>query len=384
MAKTLIYIQEHGHTDYPSLQNAYSSAVDDYNAIINKRTKLREKIKDLKAVRSAATEYRNTRKVYDEYNAPLWIPKFKKEHYEKNKDKIEAHKKAKSYIYDELKLTKFPNLKDLSEEIKQLTEEAKALTDSIPEARERYKTLNVINHNARLLLGYKSLEQKSIDPVSDIQSYGNTKSYVDIPVYKATFITATNTGDTALYFQNAYLNRECAEAIKNAASLDMGIKKNEIAVAIRLIETYGIERVKWVMATVITNDTSDSFAKYKDWAEKMELPNEPIDKSVYDIGDTKRMLYPNLVRAVQTKDAEIRHGKGEKLSYEDSMAVAKLKADEHNRRNEECRAQTVVAYTPPQPIQRPTQQPHQQAQQKPAPVAETPPPQKRKSKGMSR
>jgi len=41
--------------------------------------------------------------------------------------------------------------------------------------------------------------------------------------------------------------------------------------------------------------------------------------AILDIGDTNRMLYPNLVRAVQIKDAEIRHSKGEKLSYEDSI-----------------------------------------------------------------
>jgi hypothetical protein len=403
MAKTLIYIQEHGHTDYKSLETANANAINDFNAIIKQRNEIRDKIKDLKALRTVVNEYRSTSKVYNEWNAPGWIPRFKKQHYEKHKDAIEAHKKAKAHIFDEMKLTKFPNLKGLSEEIKQLTETEKRLTDSIPTAREKYKTLNIITHNTRMLLGYDKLEQKGIDPVTDIQNYGHTNGYKNIPVYKPSYIAASNAGETAQYFQCQYLNRECTEAINEAVDLKMAMNNKELDVANRLIETYGIERVKWVLATVIANDPSETFDQYRDWSATMKLPNEPIDKSIFNITGGRAKHYPKFIRAVQIKDAEIRQNKGEKISHENNIAIAKMRADEHNRRNAERMVQTPIVeyhapssprYAPPSTAQqKPTQQTPteieipppakstQQAQQfTPPPANETPPPQNPKKK----
>ena len=264
-------------------------------------------------------------------------------------------------------------MKDLSVEIATLIETEKGLTDSIPEAKEKYKTLNVINHNTRLLLGYRSLEQKDIDPVTEIQHHGNTQGYANVPIFSESFISATSTGETAQYFQSQYLNRECAEAIKSAVGLKMGTNKNEIEVATRLIEEYGIERIKWVLATVITNDTSEVFDKYRDWAGKIELPNEPIDKSVFEIGDFTRTFYPSFVRAVQIKDAEILWDSGQKkkLSHDDVMAVAKLRADEHNKRRVQPVIQLPTVSSPAK------QQASQQTQF-------TPPPPKKKVRSQSR
>jgi hypothetical protein len=285
-----------------------------------------------------------------------------------------------------LKLTKFPNLKELSEEIKQLTETEKNLVDSIPTARENYKTLNVITHNARMLLGYGKLEQKGIDPVTDIQNHGYAQGYKNIPVYKPSYITASNAGETAQYFQSQYINRECAEAINDAVGINMVMHNKEIEVATRFIETYGIERVKWVLATVIANDTSEVFNQYRDWAEKIKLPNEPIDKSFFEIGEGKKNHYAKFVRAVQIKDAEMRQNNGEKISHEDNMAVAKLRADEHNRKEAERKARTVVSYEPPSPryTPPPTVTPprptHQTPTVPPPPAIEIPPPAKPKKR----
>jgi len=149
-----------------------------------------------------------------------------------------------------------------------------------------------------------------------------------------------------------------------------------------------IERVKWVLATVIANDTSSRLDSYKDWAEKMEMPNEPIDKSVFEIGEVKRAVYPHFIRAVQIKDAVIRQSRGEKLSHEDNMAVAKLKADEHNNRNAQPVVHTPVVHRPSPPVTQAQQYstPTTTPPPKPTPAVETPPPQKpkKKNRGVDR
>jgi len=237
-----------------------------------------------------------------------------------------------------------------------------------------------------MILGYNKLEQQHIDPVASVQDHRYTNGIANIPVYKDSFVTARKAGETSQYFQSLYLNKECAEAIKSAVGMQMAMNKNEIEVATHLIEIYGIERVKWVLATVIANDTSGKLDSHNDWAEKMRLPSEPIDKSVFEIGDTKRMVYLTFIRAVQIKDAVIRQSRGEKLSHEDNMAVAKLKADEHNNRNAQPAAQAPVVHRPSPPVTQARQYPTptMTPPPKPTPAIETLPPPKKKSRGMDR
>jgi len=60
----------------------------------------------------------------------------------------------KVYIYDELKLTRFPYLKKLSGDIAELTANEKGLLESLPTAKEKHITLNSALHNARILPKY--------------------------------------------------------------------------------------------------------------------------------------------------------------------------------------------------------------------------------------
>jgi|GEM_PF-74802 len=386
MAKTLIYIQENGYTDWQSLNSAYLNSAKEYNAMSDHLPVIKQKMKALKTLKKHVETYRRTAETYKKYTAPHQLAYFKNQFYDKHKTDIEAHKGARAYIYDELKLTKFPNLKKLNEEINQLAEEEKKLREAMPIEKEKFNSLKIARHNASMLLGYKNLEQRSINPIADIQRHGHEQGYADIPILKKTYIQSAKSGEAAQYFQNKYINRECAEAIEKAVDVHMKLG-SEIDIATRFIETYGIERVKWVIATVIANDTSGKLDSYKDWAEKMELPNEPIDKSVFEIGDTKRMVYPYFIRAVQIKDAVIRQGRGEKLSHEDNMAVAKLKADEHNNRNTQPVVHTPVVHRPSPPVTQ-TQQystPTMTPPQKPTPAVEVPPPKpKKKNRGVDR
>ena len=119
MAQTLIYIEKNGYTDLQSMQQAYAKAVNNYTEDIGELNMARDRIKELKTLRNVATTYRQTDDVYAKYNAPNVTADFKEQFYQNHRAEIEKHKSARAYIYQELGLTKFPNLKNLSEEIKE-------------------------------------------------------------------------------------------------------------------------------------------------------------------------------------------------------------------------------------------------------------------------
>ena len=66
-----------------------------------------------------------------------------------------------------------------------------------------------------MILGYNKLEQQHIDPVASVQDHRHTNSTADISVCKSSFVVARKAGEIQQYFQSLYLNKECAEAVKN-------------------------------------------------------------------------------------------------------------------------------------------------------------------------
>ena len=358
MAKTLIFIQENGYADMASLHKAKNTAAIEYNAMHSERPKVNDKLKDLRELKRQVEIYRRTKKVYDEWKAPGWIKHFQKQHYDKHKVDIEAHKSARAYIYDELKLTKFPSLKELSKEISELTARQKELNDTMPVTRERYDALNIAFRNADMILGYNRLENKGIDP---------TATHYNTPLYQSSFTQAKKSDELEQYFQSQSHNHNCAKAIKEAMPLVMNGYNKAIE---DVTGDYGFDRIIWVLASVmrkdaegnatnnasasnsITSKTSTStsnptankptsklnreIAEHKDWLSVVELPNEPIPEynlncnAALSTFITQFQEYRRTFLARRAWEQE----QTRSLSMADRMAVAKEKADEHNANRE--------------------------------------------------
>ena len=171
------YIQQLGYTDIQSLHTAYMDSAKDLNKIIRQQPEVKKELKNLRELKNQVEIYRKTADNFKKYNAPRQLAYFKNQFFEKHKADIEAHKIAREYIYDELKLTKFPSLKQLNENISKLAEAEKQLREELPTAREKYDALRISTHNARMLLGYKNLEQRNIEPIAGILRFGQTQSY---------------------------------------------------------------------------------------------------------------------------------------------------------------------------------------------------------------
>jgi len=321
MAQTLLYIQTNGYADMQSLRSAYLNSVNDYNAIVNQLPEIKQRLKNLKALKTQVEIYRKTADTYKKYTAPGQFAYFKNKYYDKHKADIEAHKKSKAYIYDELKLASFPNLKKLSSDIAELTTKEKDLRESLPTAKEKYNSLNVTIHNTRMLLGYHKLEEQAINPV-EIPHY-----HQDLWVYTKSFIQAEKAGELAQYFQSMRLDKECAEAIR--AKKSSFVSKETVE---QLVKEHGAERVGWVLAAAVQYDNTNALPHHKNWAAEKKLPNEPptetvlvCDKSLDAFIGKYQEVMRDIKARYQQEQAQFKQN-----SYADILAKAQQKANQHN------------------------------------------------------
>jgi hypothetical protein len=267
-ASTLLFIQENGYSDMDSLLSAHQKSKTDVTDIEKQIREISAELKALTVQKEQAEIYRNTLEVYKKYTAPGVLLHFKNQYYKKHTAEIESHKKAKAYIFGDLKLKKFPSLKKLSGDISALSSKEKALRRDLSTAQKKRSSLNIMSRNVRMLLGYKELESQGLNPVA-ITSAPQT-----VPVYKATYAESEKAGESAAYFQSLCLNKECAVAIEQAITKS---KNNDTDTAVNeVISLYGIERVEWVLAATVGVETSEALSEHKKRASDKKLPAEPI------------------------------------------------------------------------------------------------------------
>ena len=303
MAQTLLYIQTNGYDSLQALQSVYRHTADSHNGMLEELKTTEGKIKDLQTLKRQAETYRKTAEVYKKYTAPRQLSYFKNQYYEKHKKDIEAHKVAKSYIYDELKLSKFPNLKALSGEISDLTETKKHLQELLSAEREKFKTLDATLHNVRMLLGYRELELQNRLPSATINNR------LDVPVYKSAFNEPKNPKDRELYFQNQHLNHECANTLINTLQNNLNAPTDKQhhngVIANACMRIYGIERAEWVLDSPLVNTSDTNLRSAIDHVKEL----------------VKNKIAEDYWRNAQTS----------KQSFENSIVAAKIKADAYNQ-----------------------------------------------------
>jgi len=211
MAKTLLYIQQNGYENLQSLQSAHQNAVNDVSNLQNQVDEIGGELEALRLQKEATETYRRTVKVWQEYNSDKWWRQSSKnKFYEENKADIEAYKTACDYIYTEFKLKHFPNLKKVSDKISTLTADKRELQKSLAAVRKKANSLNVVTHNAKMLLGYKEMESQG----RTIQM--SSENPRNVPIFKKGFDNAKNSDEMGAYFKNRCINNDCVTAIEAA------------------------------------------------------------------------------------------------------------------------------------------------------------------------
>ena len=158
MAKTLLYLQEHGIKNREGL-SARADAASEKLAAVNERIKaIDAQIKEFAELRGQIVTYAKTRKSFDEYKASCYSRKF----FDAHADEIEQHRAAKRY-FSEHYTGKLPKMKDLNAEFDKLAAEKRAVYAEYRAIRDKHRELLVHRHNVEMLMGEEKSENQRRD-----------------------------------------------------------------------------------------------------------------------------------------------------------------------------------------------------------------------------
>ena len=152
MAKTLLYLQEHGIKSCEELSARADAASEKLSAAKERIAALDARITEVNELRGQIISYAKTREVFAEYKSSRYSRKF----YDAHADEIEQHREAKR-CFNERNLTRLPKVKDLNAEFSALVAEKRAAYADYRAIRDEHRELLVHRHNVETFLG----EEKS-------------------------------------------------------------------------------------------------------------------------------------------------------------------------------------------------------------------------------
>ena len=158
MAKTLLYLQEHGIKSRAELTARADSASDKLYALNERIKKIDARIAEITELRGQIVAYTKTRKSFDEYKASCYSRKF----FDVHADEIERHRAAKHY-FNAHGIEKLPKIETLNTEFEKLVAEKRAVYAEYRAIRDEHRELLVHRHNVEMLMG----EEKSSDARRD-------------------------------------------------------------------------------------------------------------------------------------------------------------------------------------------------------------------------
>ena len=152
MAKTLLYLQEHGIKSRAELTARADAVSEKLSAAKERITALDARIAEVNALRGQIIAYAKTREIFAEYKSSRYSRKF----YDSHADEIEQHRESKRY-FNERNLTRLPKVKDLNAEFSALVAEKRATYAEYRALRDEHRELLIHRENVeRFLSGEKS------------------------------------------------------------------------------------------------------------------------------------------------------------------------------------------------------------------------------------
>ena len=158
MAKTLLYLQEHGIKGREDLNTRADTASEKLSTLNERIKKIDARIAEITELRGQIVAYAKTRKSFDEYKASCYSRKF----FDVHADEIERHRAAKRY-FSEHYTGKLPKMKDLNAEFNKLAAEKRAAYAEYRAIRDEHRELLVHRHNVEMLMGKEKSENQRRD-----------------------------------------------------------------------------------------------------------------------------------------------------------------------------------------------------------------------------
>lgn len=158
MAKTLLYLQEHGITGREELNTRADAASEKLSALNDRIKKIDTRIAEITELHGQIVTYAKTRKTFDEYTASCYSRKF----FDAHADEIEQHRAAKRY-FNAHGIEKLPKIKTLNAEFDTLVAEKRVAYAEYRAILDEQRELLVHRHNVEMFLG----KEKSSDARRD-------------------------------------------------------------------------------------------------------------------------------------------------------------------------------------------------------------------------
>lgn len=147
MAKTLIFLQEEGITDYDVLSEKAAEASRKFGELSEKIKAAEKRLQEIAVLKTQIINYVKTRETYIAYRKAGYSKKF----LEKHESEIILHKAAKKY-FDEKGLKKLPSVKSLNTEYAELLKEKKSDYIEYRKVREKMQDLRMAKSNVERIL----------------------------------------------------------------------------------------------------------------------------------------------------------------------------------------------------------------------------------------
>jgi len=148
-AKTLVFLQENGLTEYAMLEQKTADATAEFNELSAKIKQAESRMNEISSLQKHISNYSRTRDVYAEYRKAGYSKSFRAEH----EADIILHQAAKK-AFDALGLKKLPTINMLKQEYAALLAEKKKLYQDYRKAKDEMRTLLTIKGNTDRLLHY--------------------------------------------------------------------------------------------------------------------------------------------------------------------------------------------------------------------------------------
>lgn len=148
MAKSMVFLEEHGFADMEELSKAAQAAESRYYDLKTRIKNAETRMAEIQTLKTHILNYLKTRDVYTAYRKSGYSKAFREEH----EGEILLHQAAKK-AFDETGLKKLPSVKSLNTEFAELLTEKKAAYADYHKAQDEMRELMIHKANAEYILG---------------------------------------------------------------------------------------------------------------------------------------------------------------------------------------------------------------------------------------
>jgi hypothetical protein len=157
MAKTLIYLQEKGLTDFSELEKSCEEASGKFNTLTERSRAISARKKEISELQRNIGTYSKTREVYAKYRK--LSGKKQTKFYDEHTGDIISCQAAKRY-FNSLGLKKLPSIQSLKQEYAALDAEDRKIYPQLKQARAEMIELLTAKNNTERILGMDTKQQK--------------------------------------------------------------------------------------------------------------------------------------------------------------------------------------------------------------------------------